>query len=97
MRTVEIDMDIYLDMLQDRFNEVQDIWGDEASRSLFPQLLDLIEETGVNAAFSSPKQIVDNYVVNGDFRYRADYSPEDWESICDEALIYNNRHALMQF
>ena len=108
MKYQEIPMYIYISLLDDRYNFVRDKfgWGDSATDSLWPALIEYIEELGVPAENADPKYIVDNYCVNGNFISREDFDADPdsylyygntWQDICDNALIYNDEYACMQF
>lgn len=73
MWTVEIDGDLYCDLLDDRFRNGVFSPSEEAE-ALWDQLLDLIRDSGVDPKHSDPKYIVDNYIVNGEFVNKR----EDW-------------------
>lgn len=107
-RTIEIDMDIYLGLLQIAFNDIPDNRKNDASIALFPLLLELIGEVGVESSKSNPKYVVDNYTFNGDFISRKDvendrgesFSDEEWETYCDETIdasLHDNNYALINF
>lgn len=106
MEYVTILMDDYIQLLEERFEVCEARgWVGDAARSLFPQILDLISEVGVDADKSSPSYVVDNYCVNGEFISRKafeanpDWYPgyEDWSDVQDNALVSNNMYACMQF
>ena len=106
MKYVEILMDDYIQLLEDRFEVCEARgWVGNAARILFPQILDLISEVGVDPENSSPSIVVDNYCINGEFISREDFeanpdwypSYEDWNDVQDNALVSNNMYACMQF
>lgn len=106
MKYVEILMDDYIQLLEDRFKVCEARgWVGDAARNLFPQILDLIEEVGVDPENSSPSIVVDNYCVNGEFISREDFEAhpdwyrryEDWNYVQDNALVSNDEYACMQF
>ena len=83
--------------LETRYQEVKDIWGCEASESLWEQFLDVILDCG--SLSGTPSYIVDNYLVNGAFIRRIDeeeyVTDEAWEAFCEyNCFIYNNEYAL---
>lgn len=105
MKYQEIDIDTYCDLLRDRYNECGS-WHSDAADSLFENLLDIISECGVPRENASPMYIVDNYLVNGEFVSREQFendpeyyhgSYQSWEDVCDNAFIYNDNYACLQF
>lgn len=106
MKYIQIPVEDYLDMLENRFEVCkQRGWVGEAEESLFPQFLDIIEDAGVDPEYSSPSVVVDNYCVNGEFISREDFEKhpdlypyyEDWDDVQDNAFISNDEFACMQF
>lgn len=106
MKFIQIPVEDYLKMLEQRFEVCkQRGWVDEMQEDLFPQVLDLIKENGVDPEKSSPSYIVDNYCVNGEFISREDFeanpdwysSYDDWSDVQDNALVSNDEYACMQF
>lgn len=103
-RTIEISFDIYVEWLNQRFNEVPSGWHSEASDELWKNFVEMLGDCPPSAQHSSPMEIVDNYLVNGDFIEREEfentpdsYSYYDWEDVCANALVSNEKYALMQF
>lgn len=66
-RTIAVSVDFVIDALESRYQEVWDLWSNEASRSLWVQALELVEECGLGDNITSPSLYVDNYLVNGEF------------------------------
>lgn len=66
-RTITVSVDFVVDALEARFQDVKDLWSNEASRSLWEQALELVEECGLGDNITSPSSFVDNYLVNGEF------------------------------
>ena len=108
METITISMDAYLDCLQHRFDTCNPDWKREESIALFPALLDLIRDCGVDPEKSAPDYIVDNFLINGDFVAKSEWKEDrphsyeeydgDWEKFCDDCcLIYNENYACVQF
>lgn len=106
MEYVEIPMDVYLGLLEDRLEVCAARgWAGRAQRSLFHQLLELIEDSGIARENADPAYLIDNYCVNGEFIDREDFeknpelysSYEDWDDVCDNALFSNDSYACMQF
>lgn len=103
--TVSIPMSDYIELLEERFKTAPQDWHSEAADSLWPQYIELIEDAGPGQN-TSPSYVVDNYLINGEFVSKEDWSesyPEayrrhqgNWEQFCEnEALIYNDLHALI--
>jgi hypothetical protein len=72
-RTVEIDMDDYLDMLVDRRHEVEPR-GWTVPDAVWDYAMETIEECGVSPEHSSPSYVVDNLAVNGDYGEVSNYN-----------------------
>lgn len=106
MEYVQISMDDYLQLLEDRFEVCDDRgWVGDAARELFPLVLDLISEVGVDPKNSAPSYVVDNFVINGDFISREEFeehpnlysSYDDWDEVRDDALVSTDDYACMSF
>lgn len=105
MDYIKIPIDLYLDLLRDRFEICKSRgWAGDAEEALFPYMLDMIEEVGVSPDYSDPSYVVDNYCINGEFIYREEfdenpdwYSYEDWDEVCENALFSTDEYACMQF
>lgn len=86
--------------LQNRYDEVFNIWGHKAAESLWEQLLDFFDEVGVCPSHT-PSIIVDNYLINGEFvDLSVDVEVENYGGlrwVKDNALILNDDYALIQF
>lgn len=110
--TITISMDTYLKILEKELAEANDRWGKEASKSLTPYLLQLIEDVGGLGQNNDPDYIADNFVVNGEFISKEDdFIPENggyhneyeqyngnWEEFCsDNALVYNDEYCCLRF
>ena len=67
MRTIEIDVDVYIDLLNERrtYNEVHFGWN--CPDCVWDYVMKSIKENGVPPKKSDPKYIVDNLIVNGDY------------------------------
>ena len=103
---IQISFDYYKELLEDRFEVCEKRgWVGEAARELFPLILDLIEEVGVDPEKSDPSYVIDNYCVNGDFIYREEFeehpdwysSYDDWDEVRDNALVSTDDYACMSF
>ena len=111
--TINVSIEFIIDALQARYDEVKELWGCDASEALWEQALQLVEECGLGENVTSPNFFVDNYLINGEFVSKAadveqwldDNCPnsendldEAWQEYCqDNALIYNNEYACIQF
>jgi hypothetical protein len=71
-RTVEIDMDDYIGMLENRRQEVEPR-GWTIPDAVWDYAMETIEECGVDPEHSSPSYIVDNLAVNGDYGEVSEY------------------------
>lgn len=64
--TVEIDEDIFIDLIYDRIDEVKHSWGDYGEE-FWTDCIDYLSEIGwLKSDYNNPKYIVDNILVNGD-------------------------------
>ena len=64
---INVPVEFAIDALQDRYDDVKDLWGCDASASLWEQALQLVEECGLGENVTSPSIYVDNYLINGEF------------------------------
>ena len=71
-RTFEVSIDFIIDALQARYNNVKDLWGDEAAHELWEQALSMVEACGIGENVTSPSIFVDNYLINGEFVSKED-------------------------
>ncbi len=71
-RTFEVSIDFIIDALQARYNNVKDLWGDDAAHKLWEQALQMVEECGIGDNVTSPSIFVDNYLLNGEFVSKED-------------------------
>jgi hypothetical protein len=106
---INVPVEFVIDALDARYNDVKDQWGCEAAHELWEQALDLVKECGLGC--SSASEYVDNYLINGEFVSKEDVMywrdetleeyediDEAWEEFCqDNALIYNDEYACLQF
>ena len=106
MKYVQILMDDYLQLLEERFEVCEARqWAGDAERELFPLVLDLISEVGVDPEKSAPSYVVDNFCVNGEFISRKEFeehpdwysSYDDWDEVRDNALVSTDDYACMSF
>ena len=108
-RTIEISMSTYISLLEKELKEANDRWGGEASEALAPKLIELIEDVGALGQNNDPDYIADNFVVNGEFVEKEGFKEGgehnyfykkyngDWQALCDDALVYDENYACMQF
>ena len=71
-RTFEVSIDFIIDALQARYNNVKELWGDDAAHKLWEQALAMVEECGIGDNVTSPSIFVDNYLINGEFVSKED-------------------------
>ena len=118
-RMIEVNVGFVIATLENRYEEVNVLLGNDASESLWEQVLSLVEECGLGTC-SSPPAYVDNYLINGEFVSKYDacqngyiskdkceydedeeqwiVTDKDWNEYCqDNALIYNDEYACLQF
>ena len=110
---INVSVEFVIDALQARYDEVENLWGCDASASLWDQALQLVAECGLGDNVTSPSIYVDNYLINGEFVSKiadvehwldsnqpngANDLDEAWGEYCqDNALIYNDEYACIQF
>ena len=70
--TFNVSIDFIIDALQARYDNVKDLWGGEASKQLWEQALNMVEECGIGDNVTSPSTFVDNYLINGEFVSKED-------------------------
>ena len=71
-KTFEVSVDFIIDALQARYDNVKELWGDDAAHKLWEQALSMVEECGIGDNVTSPSIFVDNYLVNGEFVSKED-------------------------
>ena len=71
-QTFEVSIQFIIDALQARYDNVKDVWGDEAAHELWEQALQTVEECGIGENVTSPSIFVDNYLLNGEFVSKED-------------------------
>jgi len=63
--TVEIDEDVFIDLLWERVNETR--WGSNYSEDFWTECFNYLSEIGwLDSDYNNPSYIVDNIGVNGD-------------------------------
>ena len=83
---INVSVEFVIDALQARYDDVKELWGCDASASLWGQALQLVEECGMGENVTSPSIFVDNYLVNGDFVSKEkdfDYWSKDYQDLYD--------------
>ena len=87
-RTFEVSIQFIIDALQARYDNVKDLWGGEASKQLWEQALQMVEECGIGDNVTSPSIFVDNYLINGEFVSKEDDKKDwldcDYETLSDD-------------
>ena len=93
MKSVSIDIDIWLDMIIDRL----DFWDWEYKVPSFVKdaFIEMLEESGpyMDAEYTDPRYVVDNFIVNGSYgdkeNYQHDGEPDAdfWDRMEDEAIM----------
>ena len=83
--------------LEARYNDVKDLWGNQASHALWPQALELLL-SDCELQYT-PSYYVDNYLINGDFVEREENQTNgEWQEYCENnALSYNTEYACLNF
>ena len=71
-KTFNVTTDFIIDALQARYDNVKDLWGGDASKELWEQALNMVEECGIGDNVTSPSIFVDNYLINGEFVSKED-------------------------
>lgn len=111
--TIEVNAKFVTEALQARYDEVENLWGCDASESLWDQALDMVAECGLASHVTSPCIFVDNYLINGDFvskiedvdRWLDSNQPngendldEAWQEYCENnAILFNDEYACLSF
>lgn len=92
---ITVTKDFVEQALQARYDDVVDMWGDTASKSLWLPFLDMLLEA--QELTGTVSEIVDNFLVNGDFVKReTDQTEAEWEKYCtNNALVYNTDYAYL--
>lgn len=98
---VKIDMEDYIDALDERLAWAENQWG--GAPELHDQLLDFIRDVYDGQEIPSVGVIADNFVVNGEFVYKDEFTKDgnysglfekysgNWEELCEnEGVLYND-------
>ena len=64
---INVPVEFVIDALQARYDEVKEMWGCDASASLWEQALQSVAECGLGENVTSPSIYVDSYLINGNF------------------------------
>ena len=78
MKTVEIDEDIFIDMLWDRVRD--NPFGEYFDDEFWTEAFERLSELGwmKNPQYNSPEYIVDNIMINGDIAHKED-AENEWD------------------
>ena len=71
-QTFNVSIQFIIDALQLRYDNVKELWGDDAAHQLWEQALFMVEECGIGDNVTSPFIFVDNYLLNGEFVSKED-------------------------
>ena len=71
-KTFNVSIQFIIDALEARYDNVKDLWGDEAAQQLWEQALAIVEECGIGDNVTNPAVFVDNYLINGEFVSKED-------------------------
>ena len=111
-QTFEVSIQFITDALQERYDNVKDLWGGDAAHQLWEQALSMVEECGIGDNVTSSSYFVDNYLINGEFVSKEDDKQvwldsdelsedevnEKWLEYCqDNACLYNDNYACLSF
>ena len=105
-----VSIEFIIDALQSRYNDVECLWGNDTSRQLWKQVIEVVEGCGLDENVASPSEFVDNYLLNGEFVSKEDLLgldseelsedeiKEKWLTYCENnACLYNDDHACLSF
>ena len=76
-QTFNVSIQFIIDALQLRYDNVKELWGDDAAHQLWEQALFMVEECGIGDNVTSPFIFVDNYLLNGEFVSK-EYDKQYW-------------------
>ena len=106
MNTIEIPIDTYIAMLEDRKKYVEDCF-DWTKMQDFPALwkyaLSIVEDCGVSPENTDPKYFVDNLIINGhygsfdDFKERRETDEEFIYRVKDRAIFIDEEERSVAF
>lgn len=107
MRTIKMDIDSYMELLDERFSYAQENWGDEKTKHCWEMFRNYIEDIAedLNPQYTSPTYLVDNFVVNSELVSRDEFE-KDWNNdfgnyetfadYCEKnAVLYNEDYAII--
>ena len=91
-QTFEVSIQFIIDALQARYDNVKELWGDDAAHKLWEQALSMVEECGIGDNVTSPSIFVDNYLLNGEFVSKKDDKNHwldcEYETLSDDDKTY---------
>lgn len=81
--TVEIDEDIFIDMLWERINDTR--WGSKYSEEFWTEVIEYLSDIGWmgDSQYNSPSYIIDNIGVNGEI-CEIDECADNYDEVDDE-------------
>ena len=95
-QTFEVSIQFIIDALQARYDNVKELWGNNASQELWEQALQMVEECGIGDNVTSPSIFVDNYLLNGEFVSKEDdkqyWLDSEYETLseCDKEYSFHS-------
>lgn len=69
---IEMDIEDYLDLLRDRKRQCVEDFGWSIPECVWNYALEVIEDCGIDPENASPRYVVDNIIVNGDYHHYND-------------------------
>ena len=85
--TFNVSIDFIIGALQERYDNVSELWGGDAAHELWEQALSMVSECGIGDNVTSPSYFVDNYLINGEFVSKEDdknyWLDCDYETLSD--------------
>ena len=97
--------------LQQRFDEMKECWGGPEHTALWPKLYERMKEDAHEGCMSEMdvNVLVDNFLVNGEIVEREEFKEGgqweyywkkyggEWNSCCEDAIVYDDNYALLRF
>ena len=91
-QTFTVSIQFIIDALQLRYDNVKELWGDDAAHQLWEQALAMVEDCGIGDNVTSPSIFVDNYLINGEFVSKEDDKKHwldcEYENLSDDDKEY---------
>lgn len=84
MQTVEIDVDYYIELLENRREFCKQRLGWDCPDCVWDCLVQSIKDSGISKDYSHPKYVVDNLLINADY---GDFDSYKKENETDEEFI----------